>query len=46
MKYEVPHPTTATRSPGSGSLLETFPAIWWARRQHPGWLAISVAVCG
>lgn len=48
MNQEVPHPTTATRSPGRGiaARLEVFAsaARATARRQQSGWVAISISV--
>lgn len=43
MNQEVPHPVTATRSPGRGSP-SNVAAASAARRQQPGWVAISDAV--
>src|SRR5262249_11978987 len=41
MQYEVPQPSTATRSPGTGSPAGPVAANVSAARQQAGWLAIS-----
>ncbi len=41
MKYDVPHPTIAIRSPGAGSAAPYRPASSAARVQHSGWLFSS-----
>ncbi len=45
MKYEVPQPTIATRSPGAGSNASTPGACAAARVQHSGWLLSSSSTC-
>lgn len=49
MNHEVPQPTTATRSPARGiaarhAVSSPSPASATARRQHSGWVRISVSV--
>src|SRR5690625_1721836 len=44
MNHDVPHPTTATRSPTRGRWSRTWGSWATACFQHSGWLAISAAV--
>src|SRR4051812_38146667 len=44
MNHDVPHPMTATRSPGRGSFSPSVATRPVARCQQSGWVAISVVV--